>query len=83
MLLSTCSVACTTLIFVIAAAPLLVVAACGIDKGLKGRVMYHITLTCSCLIGCRCMWYRQRIEGACYVVKVSNVRWSQMADYQI
>ena len=30
--------------YVIAAAPLLVVAACGSDKGLKGHVTYRTTL---------------------------------------
>ena len=32
-------------LYEMAAAPLLVVAACGIDEGLNGRVMYRITLT--------------------------------------
>ena len=43
--LSTPNVACTPLIYAIAAAPLLVVAACGTDEGLKGRVTCCIILT--------------------------------------
>ena len=37
--------ACTPLMYAIAAAPLLVAAACSMDGGLKGRVMYGITVT--------------------------------------
>ena len=33
---------CTQLIYAIAAAPLLVVAACGTDEGLNGRVTHRI-----------------------------------------
>ena len=38
------SAACILLMYAIAAAPSLVVAACGMDKGLKGRVTYRIPL---------------------------------------
>ena len=56
------------LFFAITAAPLLVVAACGMDKGLKGCVPYHITLIHSCtLIGFGCMWHGRRVKGVCYV----------------
>ena len=42
--LSISSTACMLLVYAIAAAPLFVVAACGMDQGLKGRVTFRITL---------------------------------------
>ena len=64
--------------YAIAAGPLLVVVACGIDEGLKGRVLYHITVA---------FWSRLTDKGNlqsdhCSLVLTLNLRsWRSQCHY--